>query len=753
MRKGLLFILLFAFVAMAQTTVKYRIRMPNSGYSAQLRGIASTRTAGITINGTYDANFSAHTFTVTVSGRYDLYYDASGGSTYTKDTGWSGNFGKYIATGDFMDAVDTDFDNKVDVVDDAAITATQIKDSVVSLQKMTTAAVNYIGSGGSVTNNPDDKTLENKTGSTIGIKDGFDVVADTTALKALTVTTPGARYYLKQLSATDNTGGGEFVYFSSGYAADNYNIFNASGGGSFVRQAWLNDDNHVTNKTISKYMFFWPDTTLRTFRQRVAVVNHGGSSVDNHLRVLTLGSSINGFTTFFREDLHDFLGYAGLGIIQFGNNVYSGTIAPTVTVTLSAGWTVTDEGATDELWGIGGSSIKTSGTTETINVTMDAAANYTNARLWYATKATGGGTFDVTIDGTLKGTINTQTGMNSIASVTYTGLTDKNNSFYIDNITTGEVVLYGVEIWADQDGAIVYNLTNGGSAAHQWDDHLEYIKTFVATINPDIIFITHGTNDAGDLRTAYQFKASLASIIDSLKSVNIKTPIIINAPNKQQSSSVMSYLRAYKPKYKELQREKGVSFFSIFDFWPDYNTANNLGLMGDGTHPNTQGNEAISLKIMELLGVNSGGKYAFQNSTNVFNEQQIFAKGISSRDAPTGKNGYEYKSGGSDKWWIDKNGFMYLSEGTRLYFKNSAGDLQLRVNSGNFQIYSGSTKIMETGTEKRFKVNQLDVLNLNSPPASATATGTVGQIIFGSDGYIYLCTATNTWLRVQLTTW
>lgn len=39
-----------------------------------------------------------------------------------------------------------------------------------------------------------------------------------------------------------------------------------------------------------------------------------------------------------------------------------------------------------------------------------------------------------------------------------------------------------------------------------------------------------------------------------------------------------------------------------------------------------------------------------------------------------------------------------------------------------------------------------------TPPASATAAGVAGEIIAGSDGYIYICTATNTWVRVQAVT-
>ena len=37
-------------------------------------------------------------------------------------------------------------------------------------------------------------------------------------------------------------------------------------------------------------------------------------------------------------------------------------------------------------------------------------------------------------------------------------------------------------------------------------------------------------------------------------------------------------------------------------------------------------------------------------------------------------------------------------------------------------------------------------------PASATATGTQGQIAFDAS-YIYICTATNTWKRVAIATW
>jgi hypothetical protein len=53
------------------------------------------------------------------------------------------------------------------------------------------------------------------------------------------------------------------------------------------------------------------------------------------------------------------------------------------------------------------------------------------------------------------------------------------------------------------------------------------------------------------------------------------------------------------------------------------------------------------------------------------------------------------------------------------------------------------------------KLGELDVLQMKvgGEPASATAPGRKGQIIFGSDGYVYFCSAADTWLRLQPVTW
>lgn len=43
---------------------------------------------------------------------------------------------------------------------------------------------------------------------------------------------------------------------------------------------------------------------------------------------------------------------------------------------------------------------------------------------------------------------------------------------------------------------------------------------------------------------------------------------------------------------------------------------------------------------------------------------------------------------------------------------------------------------------------------VEAAPASASATGKPGQyFIDGTGGYLYICTATNTWMRCAIATW
>jgi hypothetical protein len=71
------------------------------------------------------------------------------------------------------------------------------------------------------------------------------------------------------------------------------------------------------------------------------------------------------------------------------------------------------------------------------------------------------------------------------------------------------------------------------------------------------------------------------------------------------------------------------------------------------------------------------------------------------------------------------------------------------------------TALINTNTDNtvdKLQVNgsilstQFKLSALNTAPATASSTGTLGEIRIDAN-YIYICTATNTWKRVAIATW
>jgi len=90
---------------------------------------------------------------------------------------------------------------------------------------------------------------------------------------------------------------------------------------------------------------------------------------------------------------------------------------------------------------------------------------------------------------------------------------------------------------------------------------------------------------------------------------------------------------------------------------------------------------------------------------------------------------------------------------------NSTDNFQVQTN-GNVQIQSNENHVNlnHAGNEKiRTKAvgvtvtGQMDLAALNTAPASATDTGTVGEIRWVVDA-VYLCVATDTWVKAELAT-
>jgi hypothetical protein len=109
-------------------------------------------------------------------------------------------------------------------------------------------------------------------------------------------------------------------------------------------------------------------------------------------------------------------------------------------------------------------------------------------------------------------------------------------------------------------------------------------------------------------------------------------------------------------------------------------------------------------------------------------------------------------SGGS---YVNRFDLINRGSSFRLGFDASNGGLgNLSIfNTGNVVISSSGTtdagyKLDVNGTAR---ANQFQLSALNTAPATATSTGTTGEIRI-VNGAIYVCVATNTWQRALLTT-
>jgi len=80
----------------------------------------------------------------------------------------------------------------------------------------------------------------------------------------------------------------------------------------------------------------------------------------------------------------------------------------------------------------------------------------------------------------------------------------------------------------------------------------------------------------------------------------------------------------------------------------------------------------------------------------------------------------------------------------------SVGDLWWESDKGRLKIYYNDTDSSQWVDAS--PPLQQDKIATSAAPATASSTGTAGEIRYDS-GYVYICVATNTWKRAALTTW
>ena len=87
----------------------------------------------------------------------------------------------------------------------------------------------------------------------------------------------------------------------------------------------------------------------------------------------------------------------------------------------------------------------------------------------------------------------------------------------------------------------------------------------------------------------------------------------------------------------------------------------------------------------------------------------------------------------------------------RWYNTSTASYAMTLYGTNNLGVGTTSDAGFKLDVNGTFRTTQLNVSALNTAPATASSTGTLGEIRITAD-YIYICTATNTWKRVAIAT-
>jgi hypothetical protein len=124
---------------------------------------------------------------------------------------------------------------------------------------------------------------------------------------------------------------------------------------------------------------------------------------------------------------------------------------------------------------------------------------------------------------------------------------------------------------------------------------------------------------------------------------------------------------------------------------------------------------------------------------------------ILDRAAVTNYNGTSFRTSGIGQWFVGMR--ENLSSNNYIIYNESGTDA-VTVTKANSNVLIGTTT--DNGVDKlqvsgSILSTQYKLSALNTAPALATSTGTLGEIRIDASA-IYICTATNTWKRTLITT-
>jgi len=498
--------------------------------------------------------------------------------------------------------------------------------------------------------------------------------------------------------------------------------FDAHTGDYFVARKYIVGVDSVVFKVANNgdttaKSFIKTGGTSAQFLKADGSIDNSVYALDNSVVHLTGNETINGIKTFVEDLIVN-----GLTIGTGGGNVFDNTaIGINALVANTTGYDNTAVG-TGSLY---------ANTTGTNNTATGGQALYLNETGEYNT-ANGFQALYSNIDGYN----NTATGANSLYS-----------NLGVFNTANGTNALYsnttGIENTAVGSNALYSNTTGLNNTANGSD--ALYSNT------------TGSNNTANGAGSLYANTIGNYNTANGIGSLSLNTEGNFNTANgtfalNQNTTGVNNTANGSSTLYSNTTGNDNTANgrSALFSNTIGYdNTANGSGSLNG----NTEGSKNTA------SGVDSLRANTIGNNNTAYGVNSLFANITGSQNVAFGVGSLNAASAGSNNVGIGyralftNTGSNNTAIGTNASTLNTTDSNCIVIGNGVVGLGSNTTVIGNaTTTVTGLRGNIRLVSGMATAPASATATGTLGDIRVTA-GFIYVCTATNTWVRTALTTW
>ena len=309
---------------------------------------------------------------------------------------------------------------------------------------------------------------------------------------------------------------------------------------------------------------------------------------------LTNGAGGSSWCNYFRNKAFAQLGCGGLGYIGLDNNTI-GDFGSWETTAPSLYNNITYEPYSFDRKGI----VMNSDHSLNLNFTNK---DFDNCKIIYL-KHPNGGSFDYkwVVSGATTYKCNTNSATYDLGVVELNGNSaGANGKIVINNITNGEVVIFGVLCTSNNGGLLFSKIGKGGEPFKNHANlNSEFREKWLDILKPDYFLFNGGTNDEKTVQ-ANEYGQLVEKYIRSFLNKDIKVTLI--TPNNMIN---LTYLPSYAPVLQQYAQNNKCSYISHAEVLGSYESAYARGLQLDGCHPNNFGNELIASYWLNRFGLSS----------------------------------------------------------------------------------------------------------------------------------------------------